>query len=178
MTHGIGFLPQCDVIVVMADGQITEVGSYTELIDNDGDFAQFLQTYKGVEESNEEKPGSVDQVEQQVSSSEGSKSTASTDVQKTGNDTKKDVKNDDRKILTTKEKVQTNRISLAVIFAYCRACTWCMSILVLFFTVMSHTSSVVTNLWLAEWSSAESDSTNATLTLCDETASPEYVCDI
>ena len=56
VTHGIGFLPQCDVIVVMADGQITEVGSYTELIDNDGDFAQFLQTYQNVE-SNEDKNG-------------------------------------------------------------------------------------------------------------------------
>ena len=58
VTHGIGFLPQCDVIVVMADGQITEVGSYTELIDNDGDFAQFLQTYQGVDEKEkEEDPG-------------------------------------------------------------------------------------------------------------------------
>ena len=57
MTHGIGFLPQCDVIVVMADGQITEVGSYTELINNDGAFAQFLQTYKGVDDDTEEAPG-------------------------------------------------------------------------------------------------------------------------
>ena len=58
VTHGIGFLPQCDVIVVMADGQITEVGSYTELIENNGDFAKFLQTYKGVEEKEEEEdPG-------------------------------------------------------------------------------------------------------------------------
>ena len=47
MTHGVAFLPQCDVIVVMVDGQITEVGSYNELIDNDGAFAQFLHTYKG-----------------------------------------------------------------------------------------------------------------------------------
>ena len=57
VTHGIGFLPQCDVIVVMADGQITEVGTYTELIDNDGDFAQFLHTYKGVDKDDEENPG-------------------------------------------------------------------------------------------------------------------------
>ena len=42
VTHGIGFLPQCDVIVVMADGQIIEVGSYNELIENDGAFQQFL----------------------------------------------------------------------------------------------------------------------------------------
>ena len=57
VTHGIGFLPQCDVIVVMTDGQITEVGSYTELIENNGAFAQFLQTYKGVDEKEEEIPG-------------------------------------------------------------------------------------------------------------------------
>ena len=63
MTHGIGFLPQCDVIVVMADGQITEVGTYTELIDNDGDFAQFLHTYKGVDNNDEgEKSGNYDSI--------------------------------------------------------------------------------------------------------------------
>ena len=50
VTHGIAFLPQCDVIVVMVDGQISEVGSYTELFDKDGPFAQFLHAYKGVEE--------------------------------------------------------------------------------------------------------------------------------
>ena len=49
VTHGIAFLPQCDVIVVMVDGQITEVGSYTELINNDGAFAQFLHTHQNVE---------------------------------------------------------------------------------------------------------------------------------
>ena len=54
VTHGIGFLPQCDVIVVMADGQITEVGSYNELIENDGDFAQFLQTYQTAETTEDE----------------------------------------------------------------------------------------------------------------------------
>ena len=57
VTHGIAFLPQCDVIVVMVDGQITEVGSYTELINNDGAFAQFLHTYKGVDESEQETGG-------------------------------------------------------------------------------------------------------------------------
>ena len=57
VTHGIGFLPQCDVIVVMADGQITEVGTYTELIDNDGAFAQFLQTYQSVDKDEKETSG-------------------------------------------------------------------------------------------------------------------------
>ena len=55
VTHGIGFLPQCDVIVVIADGQITEVGSYNELIENDGAFAQFLQNYQSTETNKDEK---------------------------------------------------------------------------------------------------------------------------
>ena len=168
MTHGIGFLPQCDVIVVMVDGRITEVSSYTEFIKNDGDFAQFLQTYKGVEESEEEKSGSADHVEQVTRQS-------SPNVQKTEDDTKKAAKSDERRTLTSKEKVQTSQVTLVVISAYCQACTWYMTFLVLFFTVMSHAVSVATNLWLTEWSSAETDNANATLTLCDSTSSPRYI---
>ena len=56
MTHGIEFLPQCDVIVVMADGQITEVGSYTELMQNNRAFAQFLRSHQSVD-NEEEDPG-------------------------------------------------------------------------------------------------------------------------
>ena len=57
VTHGIGFLSQCDVIVVMADGQITEVGSYSELVKNNRDFAQFLHTFEGVNKKEEEDLG-------------------------------------------------------------------------------------------------------------------------
>ena len=54
MTHGITFLPQCDVIIVMVDGRISEVGSYTDLVNKDGPFAQFLHIYKGPDESESE----------------------------------------------------------------------------------------------------------------------------
>ncbi len=45
VTHGLGFLSQCDVIVVMSEGRITEVGSYSTMVDNNGAFAEFLRTY-------------------------------------------------------------------------------------------------------------------------------------
>ena len=45
MTHGVGFLPYVDTIVVLADGQISEMGSYKQLLDHDGAFAQFLKNY-------------------------------------------------------------------------------------------------------------------------------------
>ena len=45
VTHGVGFLPYVDTIVVLADGQISEMGSYRQLLSHDGAFAQFLKNY-------------------------------------------------------------------------------------------------------------------------------------
>ena len=58
VTHGVSFLPQCDLIVVMDQGRIREVGAYAELIDNEGAFAEFIRTYSSLEEEREEgEPG-------------------------------------------------------------------------------------------------------------------------
>ena len=54
MTHGINYLPQCDLIFVMSGGSISEVGSYAELIDADGAFAEFIRTYSGVDANEED----------------------------------------------------------------------------------------------------------------------------
>lgn len=45
MTHSVTFLSQCDRIVVLKDGSISESGTYKELTDKKGDFADFLLTY-------------------------------------------------------------------------------------------------------------------------------------
>ncbi|OWA50131.1 Canalicular multispecific organic anion transporter 2 [Hypsibius exemplaris] len=45
VTHGISFLPQTDQIVVLSLGSVSEVGSYDQLLQNDGAFAEFLRTY-------------------------------------------------------------------------------------------------------------------------------------
>ena len=58
VTHGLAHLPQCDVIVTMENGKISEIGAYAELIDNNGAFAEFVRTYTSMEDGNEEKePG-------------------------------------------------------------------------------------------------------------------------
>lgn len=53
MTHGIGFLSQCDKIVVMRNGHIIEVGSYSQLIEHNGAFAEFLQNYGSTTSDND-----------------------------------------------------------------------------------------------------------------------------
>lgn len=42
VTHGITYLPEVDSIVVLKDGEISENGTYKELLEKKGDFADFL----------------------------------------------------------------------------------------------------------------------------------------
>ncbi|XP_036439199.1 canalicular multispecific organic anion transporter 1-like [Colossoma macropomum] len=51
VTHGISFLPYVDEIVVLVDGVVSEVGSYSSLRASKGAFSEFLDTY-AKEESN------------------------------------------------------------------------------------------------------------------------------
>ncbi|XP_054066663.1 multidrug resistance-associated protein 1 isoform X5 [Rissa tridactyla] len=53
VTHAINYLPQMDTILVMTDGEISEMGSYQELLKQDGAFAEFLRTYANAEQSME-----------------------------------------------------------------------------------------------------------------------------
>lgn len=45
MTHGVTFLPETDLIIVLKDGQVSESGNYKQLVANKGDFADFLLQY-------------------------------------------------------------------------------------------------------------------------------------
>ncbi|XP_070707850.1 ATP-binding cassette sub-family C member 3 isoform X1 [Pempheris klunzingeri] len=45
VTHGISFLPQVDNIMVMVEGRVSEMGSYQELLKQNGAFAEFLRNY-------------------------------------------------------------------------------------------------------------------------------------
>uniref|UniRef100_A0A7N8WWT3 Multidrug resistance-associated protein 1 n=1 Tax=Mastacembelus armatus TaxID=205130 RepID=A0A7N8WWT3_9TELE len=49
VTHGLSYLPQVDLILVMVDGEITEMGSYQQLMSREGAFAEFLHTYANID---------------------------------------------------------------------------------------------------------------------------------
>jgi len=53
VTHSITYLREVDLIVVMKDGQVSESGTYKELLDKKGDFADFLILH--MQEQNEYK---------------------------------------------------------------------------------------------------------------------------
>lgn len=45
VTHAIHWLPSVDSVIAMRSGQISEIGSYQDLLSHDKAFAQFLKTY-------------------------------------------------------------------------------------------------------------------------------------
>ena len=57
VTHGISYLPQVDHIVVLKEGRVSEVGTYRQLLDQNGAFADFLRTY--LTEEVEEETGEI-----------------------------------------------------------------------------------------------------------------------
>ncbi|CAH1707315.1 unnamed protein product [Chironomus riparius] len=52
VTHGITYLPECDGIFVLKDGEVSEHGTYKELLEKKGAFAEFLIQH--LQEVNEE----------------------------------------------------------------------------------------------------------------------------
>ena len=59
VTHGITFLPQVDQIIVLKDGEITETGSYKELLTQKGAFAEFLLQHLEESGGDEEIPDGI-----------------------------------------------------------------------------------------------------------------------
>uniref|UniRef100_A0AAQ4P877 ATP-binding cassette, sub-family C (CFTR/MRP), member 3 n=1 Tax=Gasterosteus aculeatus aculeatus TaxID=481459 RepID=A0AAQ4P877_GASAC len=61
VTHGISFLPQVDNIMVIVEGRVSEMGSYQELLKQNGAFAEFLRTYalEDIVEDEEEASGAA-----------------------------------------------------------------------------------------------------------------------
>ena len=57
VTHGITFLPDVDLIVVLRDGHVTEIGQYSELLESNGDFSDFLRTYVTEDDDRESSNG-------------------------------------------------------------------------------------------------------------------------
>ena len=65
VTHGITYLPKTDYIIVLKNGRVSEQGTYTELLNQKGDFADFLLEYMA-EENAELDDDAVEEIKHQL----------------------------------------------------------------------------------------------------------------
>uniref|UniRef100_A0A8C3I573 ABC-type glutathione-S-conjugate transporter n=1 Tax=Chrysemys picta bellii TaxID=8478 RepID=A0A8C3I573_CHRPI len=123
VTHAINVLPQVDNIVLMVDGEISETGSYQELLQRNGAFADFLHSYNNAEEKEGDLQDGAKAINQDC--------TAATVPKDAGR-------------LTEGEKVQTSRVTAATPWPLI-----CLYIVFLF--VCQQAASFCRGYWLSMW---------------------------
>ncbi|XP_066599372.1 multidrug resistance-associated protein 1 isoform X2 [Prorops nasuta] len=71
VTHGITYLPEVDNIIVLKDGEITENGTYKQLLEKRGAFAEFLVQHLQEVHADEDSDGDLTEIKQQLESTIG-----------------------------------------------------------------------------------------------------------
>ncbi len=54
VTNSLSFLPQCDQIIMVDNGTVSETGNYEEMKNEDGPFADFIKLFLMNNETNKE----------------------------------------------------------------------------------------------------------------------------
>uniref|UniRef100_A0A5F8H1J1 Multidrug resistance-associated protein 1 n=1 Tax=Monodelphis domestica TaxID=13616 RepID=A0A5F8H1J1_MONDO len=164
VTHSISYLSQVDVIIVMSDGKISEMGSHQELLDRDGAFAEFLRTYANAEQNMEDEVvKEVKQMENGVLISEtagkqlkrqlSNSSSYSTEPGKhnsTADMQKSEAQKDAWKLMEA-DKAKTGQVKLSVYWDYMKAIGLFISFLSIFLFICNHVASLASNYWLSLW---------------------------
>uniref|UniRef100_A0A8C4ECR4 Multidrug resistance-associated protein 1 n=1 Tax=Dicentrarchus labrax TaxID=13489 RepID=A0A8C4ECR4_DICLA len=176
VTHGLSYLPQADLILVMVEGQITEMGSYQQLMATEGAFSEFQRTYSAVDhtDNNGETHTYTELYTATVSVyhgfvyllcvfhfhcivSCGSSSPGVSTVSKLSQMGKEDkvpskkAKNPEVGKLTEADKASTGQVKLSVFWAYLKAIGVLLSFISLLLFLAHHLVSLFSNYWLSLW---------------------------
>ncbi|XP_039089530.1 multidrug resistance-associated protein 1 isoform X1 [Hyaena hyaena] len=173
VTHGISYLPQVDVIIVMTGGKISEMGSYQELLARDGAFAEFLRTYASAEQDPDDgctgpsSPGKEvrqmengmlvtdvagkQQLQRQLSNSSSYSGDASRQHTSTAELQRAGATDEAAWKLVEADKAQTGQVKLSVYWSYMKAIGLFISFLSIFLFLCNHVASLASNYWLSLW---------------------------
>uniref|UniRef100_A0A8K9UYB0 ABC-type glutathione-S-conjugate transporter n=1 Tax=Oncorhynchus mykiss TaxID=8022 RepID=A0A8K9UYB0_ONCMY len=140
VTHGLSFLPQADLILVMVEGEITEMGSYLELMARDGAFAEFIRLFAGNERKERSHRGEDGDM----------MSSASIQTMEAISDTE-DQKQEVLGKLTEVDKANTGRVKLEMYVEYFRTIGLALIIPIVFLYAFQQAASLAYNYWLSVW---------------------------
>lgn len=148
VTNSLSFLPQCDKVAMIQNGSIVQIGTYEELLNEQGKFKDFIKLYLKDKESNK-KAKQDDASLDDSKSSERNKSEQETSHKTEINKTPIHVAGE--KIIV-EEKIETGMVNKSVLSTYFRACGYLFSITAVFMFGLTATGQVASNVWLSNWS--------------------------
>lgn len=168
VTNRISILPNVDQIVVIKEGSVSEFGTYRELMDRKGDFAEFLLQYLETTDEgfNEEEIEVYDEIvskirnkfdvksnPKSVDSEEGLRHRSrKSSVAEMGWKPSKDENIGKSGKLTDEEAMETGSVKLSVYIDYLKKVGFCGLIAVFLSDVCLSALNFGSGLWLADWS--------------------------
>ncbi|KAJ3207721.1 Multidrug resistance-associated protein 1, partial [Entophlyctis luteolus] len=148
VTHQLHFVPQCDIVIVMKAGKISEYGSYAELMAANGEFASLMQSYGGVPTNSPEEDTAELPKETEDKSSSGIESIRQKE---------QIVQNDvGGKALVTAEDRETGKVKTPVLVSFAVAMGGTkVVVLLVVLLILSQSLRIATDLYLVSWSDNE-----------------------
>ncbi|XP_067317475.1 multidrug resistance-associated protein 1-like isoform X1 [Anolis sagrei] len=175
VTHGVSYLPVVDTIIVMAEGKVSEMGSYQELLQRDGAFAEFLRTFANAEQSRESdganSPAAKEEkhLENGIIANDGpgnpllrQLSNSSTFSSEAGKSLPQNSTTELQKApaaateksawkLTEADTAKTGKVKPKVYWEYMKATGLWLAFLSLMLFLCNHVASLASNYWLSLW---------------------------
>ncbi|XP_028669916.1 multidrug resistance-associated protein 1-like isoform X1 [Erpetoichthys calabaricus] len=166
VTHGLSYLPQVDLVLVLMDGEIKEMGSYQDLVTRQGIFSEFIKAYvsterketgapKGTRKSSlrlsvtDYMPVSRDLSREQLVSGD-TDSPVLQNVEPSSEVDQVDVAVDAGK-LTEADRAKTGRVKLAVYMEYFKTIGLGFILPIIFLYIFQQAASLTYNYWLSMW---------------------------
>ncbi|XP_044753851.1 multidrug resistance-associated protein 1-like isoform X2 [Coccinella septempunctata] len=157
VTHGITYLPQTDKVIVMKNGEVSECGTYQQLLDKKGDFSDFLMNHLN-DESDEYSKEQLCSQKTEIGVDSMQMSVMSYD--KLLLSSQDDLLDDSR--LTDIEKLETGSVGWDVYKYYLKTIGWKMITAAIFSNFFMHLLNIGCKVWLSIWSTDQTMVNNGT----------------
>ncbi|XP_068632708.1 multidrug resistance-associated protein 1 isoform X2 [Battus philenor] len=177
VTHNVTYLAQTDMVLVLRDGQVSEAGTYQQLLEKKGAFAEFLLHH--LSDAERTSPEELDEIKQELESKLGSEfqnklqrarslsESASESDQPAAGDRTGSVKRrtpdeinpnelkEKNKLIET-EKTETGSVKWSVYKHYLTSVGVVASVVTILMNLVLQLFQVGSNYWLSEWSNDRS----------------------
>ncbi|KAL0880786.1 hypothetical protein ABMA27_001981 [Loxostege sticticalis] len=183
VTHNVSYLAQTDMVLVLKDGEVSEAGTYQQLLEKKGAFAEFLLHH--LSDAERTSPEELDEIKQQLETKLGSEfqsklqrarslsesnsesdHTAAGDrsgsvKRKTPEATPNELK--EKSKLIEAEKTETGSVKWTVYKHYLTSVGVFASVVTVLMNLILQVFQVGSNYWLAEWSNDDRMIVNGTV---------------
>ncbi|KAM3964279.1 multidrug-Resistance like Protein 1 [Aphomia sociella] len=184
VTHNVSYLAQTDLVIVLRDGEVSEAGSYQQLLEKKGAFAEFLLHH--LSDAERTSPEELNEIKQDIETKLGSEfqnklqrarslseSNSESDQTAAGDRsgsvkrgtpddiTKKELKEKNK--LIDAEKTETGSVKWGVYKHYLMSVGVLASVVTVLMNLVLQVFQVGSNYWLAKWSNDVNMTINGTV---------------